>query len=432
MPTVSVTFDSTEIVTTTYVPKTLKHESTPLRELTLVDLAKEDGAVLVSEKYGIKRIIITGNIKASTRTGLENAIDDFKELFSRTEKDLDIDWAGVTRRYVATCVRHEFNRDFMHINFVPWFAEFVVASGIGINPTITAAINAVTINAIIWTQADTALSFAGSAEPKPIITLTYSGAWSGKDNQGIEIKNTDTDARIIFTNPNVFANGDILIFDWRTRIVTLNGVEQVWYGVFPSFLIGSVNYRILQGNITDQAFEDITSITGVGVYDNHAQAESFTVPYTDTTYMGATFYIKKTGAPAAVMACAIWGSDADGLPDSGNVIATFANIPAGSVGASYAFVGTNSAAVFTLTAGVKYWLVASSVGSTVGNHYIWGAASGIYATYKRGNRGWSNNFDVAATWVDVNNDDMLFRILYGGDGDIDNITFDVDYYKRYL
>ena len=346
----SVTFDTVEIVTTTYVPKTLKHESAPSRDLTLVDLAKEDGAVLVSEKYGIKRIIITGNIKASTRTGLEDAIDDFKELFSRTEKDLDIDWAGVTRRYVATCVRHEFNRDFMHINFVPWMAEFVVASGIGINPTITAAINADTINAAIYTQADQALSFSGSAEPKPIMTFTYSGTWSGKDNQGIEIKNTDTDARVIFTNPSIFANGDILIFDWRTKTVTLNSVEQVWYGVFPSFDIGSVNYQISQGNIIDQAFEDNTDITGYGVYDNQAQAQSFTVPYTDTTYMGATFYIKKTGTPAAVIACAIWGSDADGLPDSGNVIATFTNIPGASVGASYAWVVTNSAAVLSSNA----------------------------------------------------------------------------------
>ena len=142
----SVTYDSVQIVTTTYVPRQLKHESVPFRELTLQQLAKDDGAILVSVRYGVKRIIINGRIKASTQSGLETAIDIFKELFSRKEKNLDISWAGSTRRYVATCSRHEFNRDYMHINFVPWSAEFIIVSGVGKDTAITAVVNAFDVN----------------------------------------------------------------------------------------------------------------------------------------------------------------------------------------------------------------------------------------------------------------------------------------------
>jgi len=98
----SVKFDNTEIVTTDYVPRYFKHESAPLRELALLGLAKNDGAILISEKYGTKRIMVAGHIKASTASSMETAIDTFKELFSRKEKNLDISWADGTRRYVAT------------------------------------------------------------------------------------------------------------------------------------------------------------------------------------------------------------------------------------------------------------------------------------------------------------------------------------------
>ena len=138
----NVLFDNVELVTSSYAPKYVKHESTSLRNVALLELAREDGAVLISEKYGVKYITIVGSLKASSQSALETAIDNFKELFSRLEKDLDISWAGSTRRYVVTCVRHTFNRDYLNINFVPWAAEFVVASGVGKDTAITAVVDA--------------------------------------------------------------------------------------------------------------------------------------------------------------------------------------------------------------------------------------------------------------------------------------------------
>ena len=114
----NITFDSTELVNSTYAPRYIRHESAPDRILTLLELAREGGAIFVTEKYGIKTILVAGTLKAANQSALETAIDNFKELFSRKERDLDIGWAGNTRRYVATCKRHIFNRDYFNLNFV--------------------------------------------------------------------------------------------------------------------------------------------------------------------------------------------------------------------------------------------------------------------------------------------------------------------------
>ena len=122
----SIQFDSTELRNTTYIPRYVKHESATERELNILELARDNGSVLVSERRGIKRITLQGILTATSEAGLESAIDTFKELFSREQKNLDISWNGSTRRYVATCSVHTFDRDFFHLLFVPWTAEFII------------------------------------------------------------------------------------------------------------------------------------------------------------------------------------------------------------------------------------------------------------------------------------------------------------------
>ena len=127
----TITFDSVDITTAPYVPRFIKHETVPERILSLMSLAREDGSVIIAEKYGVKHILLQGIIYGSTQSDLETKIDIFKELFSREAKDLDISWEAGTRRYVATCVSHKFNRDYFNISMCPWTVDFIVPEGVG-------------------------------------------------------------------------------------------------------------------------------------------------------------------------------------------------------------------------------------------------------------------------------------------------------------
>ncbi|MFA5462449.1 MAG: hypothetical protein WC274_10285, partial [Sulfurimonas sp.] len=102
----SIKFDSTELLNTTYIPRYVKHESSTDRELGIMNLARDNGSVLVNDRRGTKTITLKGILTGATESALETAIDNFKELFSRQQKNLDISWAGSTRRYIATCKSH--------------------------------------------------------------------------------------------------------------------------------------------------------------------------------------------------------------------------------------------------------------------------------------------------------------------------------------
>src|SRR5262245_30774345 len=127
----SVSFDGTDLITTTYLPRFVKHESVGTRQLDTMALSRSDGEVLIADSRGKKTISLQGTLKGSSQSDLESKIDAFTELFSRPEKNLDIDWSGGTRRYVATCTAHAFDRDHYHLSIVPWRAEFTVLSGEG-------------------------------------------------------------------------------------------------------------------------------------------------------------------------------------------------------------------------------------------------------------------------------------------------------------
>ena len=242
----SVQFDSTELQNSSYVPKSVKHDSAPDRELEIIQLAREDGGVLASEKYGSKTIVIEGVLKASTRSAFETLCDSFKELMSRRNKNLDIGYAGSTRRYIAYARSVVIERDFFHLLFAPYRVEFVVPLGVGKDTAATAAMNAVSADP----PYSGSVVLAGTAEQKPIITLTIGAGWSLA--YGIKFENTDTDEECIITRPAGFAAADELIIDCESKKVTLNAVEIPFYRVLPSFRIGSNAIGISAGAIVER------------------------------------------------------------------------------------------------------------------------------------------------------------------------------------
>lgn len=428
----SVQYDSVEIVTTTYVPRFIKHESTPIRIFSLLELAREDGSVLIAEKYGEKTIYVSGNIKASTQSNLEVAIDTFKELFSRLEKNLDISWGGTTRRYVATCVRHEFNRDYMHINFVPWTAEFLVVAGVGKDTALTAVLNASAVD--LAAELSSAVTLAGSAKPKPIFTVQFNAAgWAASGAKGIELTLVSTGERMIYNRSAGLANTISLVFDLENKKATYSGSEVSFYGVFPAFIIGSNSFKIRAGGIIDQQFVQSASASLSGEYSIYGTsyiAQSFSVPYKDATYRQIDVYVRKVGTPAAALVVRI-ETDSAGKP-SGTLVHANATetIAAADIDTSYGWVTGTFDGLFELSANTRYWIVFRSTGSAVNDEYRVAAYAGNDATYKRGNAATSP--DSGTTWLDQATEDIPFKLKYGGSyGGLATIL-DIDYYKRFL
>jgi hypothetical protein len=432
----SIQYDGTELLNLTYMPQFSKHESAPDRVLMSMPLAREDGEVLIAERYGKKIIYLQGTLVGTSQADLESKIDAFKELFGRPEKNLDISWNSTTRRYVATCSRHGFDRDFFHLSVVPWTAEFTVSTGDGKDTTATTAVNAATVNFVPPTPGTASVTFAGSKAPRPTITLANLDF--GSLVRGFEYKNTDTGERLVVTYPGSWGNDRTATIDCDAKTVTGDAVDGItkalnFFGVFPKFKVGVNNISITCGGIVNQksadnVLADLNTALEVMSATTRQYAQVFMVPYTDETFQGIQLAIKKTGAPGNIT----WRIETDnsGAP-SGSLVSADATgtITAADVTTSTSYIidYTTSGNPFTLAATTPYWLVVKG-GATLDASNKWEFGTAADATYARGYAKLSS--DTGSTWSNfAAKTDLSFQILHGGGQGSVAISHTVTYYK---
>lgn len=229
-----ITFDGISLMTTPYTVKNISNDSVENREVFVYGLARQRGAHLLNAEYKAKIFRVTGTITGADRATLEANVDEFKELMSRQEKNLDIEYAGGTRRYVATAQSINIDRDFYHNTFTPFEVDFLVPSGIG---TDIASSND-TASAISTLDRIAQTTVLGTAQPKMKTTIDITAA-SGITQLDL-LANGDK-----ITLITGLVAGDQIIIDENTLKVTVNGVEQDYTGIFPRFLVGANVYQLL-------------------------------------------------------------------------------------------------------------------------------------------------------------------------------------------
>jgi len=400
----SIKFDTVELVNTTYTPRYAKHESSPDREIVTLPITRQNGSVKISSRYGEKTITLEGIITGTSMADLESKIDIMKELFSRQDKNLDIDWNGGTRRYVATCTKHNFDRDHYNIAFCPWSAEFMIPLGVGTDTSATSLYDTSALTADTTTI--NPLTFAGSAQPKPVITVNMSTVGSA---QVVKLINNDTGQFIKIDGP--FAGSDVLIVDCNALTVTKNGTAITFRGVLPLFYIGGNSFSMTiigGGSVIDQTQyydngnRSVTYDYGTGIpwdAQSFIPAESGYVDYFEVT-------LDKDGSPGGTVQFLIF-SDVNNAPGV-NLSGGGYNIAASAVTSKsfYAVTWTSGTKPF-LTAGTRYWLVKNPgtiSGTDISNFVGWYYANGLtrYPTGKAMARATS-----ASAWINGASDSQV-------------------------
>ena len=427
----SVKFDSVEIIdTTNYKTSSVKHHSAPSRNINLLDLGRDNGAIIVNEKYGTKTISIQGVLQGSSASDLQTKLDTFKELFSRPEKNLDITPdGGSIRRYVATCTRHDLPENHYNILFLPFTADFVVPSGMGEDTTSTAIINAQAVSVDVYTSS---MVLAGSAKPKPVIDITFGS--TNTNSRGIAFENTDNGQTIVITKTTAFSNNNHLIINTQEKTVQYDDENIRFYGPFPDFIIGTNNFKVYSGDIVQQEYLDGSgSINAefVKIYGNNYIAQSFSVPYTDDTFRSIGLYINAVGSDLGTN----FDLYIDIVDDDGNapnLASNVADFPVYNVAQPYNVLDPISDNLnFTLTSGKKYWMVFSAGAGGNINNCIRTVCRIAKNTYKLGN--YSDSADAGSTWNNDGSKAIFFKLYYGGIADASPAyTLDVDQFKSYL
>lgn len=210
------------------------YDSKPVKNLTVQQLARVDKAIITNSQYAQRIISLSGSLIGTNRYTMEAFMDQFKMNVEGQSGNLDIDYNGATRRFIATTNQGTFTRGDAP-NKVAWtmpficaqpFAEDVSASSILAPTTQTNASTNYPITA-----------FAGSAYKQyPVVTITVN-SFTGSSLNIITIQNNLTGQYISFIR--AWAAGDVLIADFFNQVFTVNGVAIDFAGVYYGFAPGA-------------------------------------------------------------------------------------------------------------------------------------------------------------------------------------------------
>lgn len=175
----AISFDGNSLQTSSITTSDIDHESIPSKNANTYALAHGNRSVLPFINYPSKQITIKGTLKAATPALADALVDTFKAYFNTKEGNLDIGFAGSTRRYIATAIGLQVD-DEQGLTVREYTVVFVCTYPFGQNTSSTTLINATGNTSGSTNFAPT---FVGSAPYQlPIITLTYSAAVSSALN----------------------------------------------------------------------------------------------------------------------------------------------------------------------------------------------------------------------------------------------------------
>lgn len=176
-------------------------------------MARKDGAKFTGKTLGEKPLLIEGVIVKTTLADLQLKCDELRYALSGEEKNLDVDYAGQTRRFVATLQNIVFTTKG---TYAVWSAAFTCYEAFGkatTDTTLTMKTGLITTALANFNE-----TFAGTVSAKPVFEIDfamvdYSAA------KYIELLNTANSKRLRITrNWCVF---DKLRVDCQERKVSL-------------------------------------------------------------------------------------------------------------------------------------------------------------------------------------------------------------------
>ncbi len=247
-----ITFNSNDLQTYSIATKLgiltnlIEHTDIPDKQASLYALADTDGSAIPSINYPSRKISIAGIIAGSTQDNLDSRIDSFKAYFLGKDLNLDIDYNGSTRRYIATPNTVSVKRQQKAL-WAEFGIEFICTNPFGLDNSSTSLISDLNKSGATYTYTPT----VGGTAPfqLPIFTITIDALTGAGDY--LQISNDNNAQQILLYGLGLIA-GDVVVIDSVERTVTVNGDEVDYYGTFLELPPGASSITYTDGFTTRQ------------------------------------------------------------------------------------------------------------------------------------------------------------------------------------
>ena len=222
----------------------INHTDIPDKVANLYAKADANISSISAINYPSKKVSIGGTIHGSSQDDLDQRIDAFKGYFNAKDANLDIDYGGSTRRYVATANTVGIERQQKEL-WASFTVEFICPQPFGVDTTATTITNSANYTSATLNVTPT---IAGSAPVQyPVITITIDALTGTGDY--IQITDDNTGQEMLIYGFSLTA-GDVLVIDSFTRTVTINDVEIDYRGAFLELEPGAQSITYTDGFTT--------------------------------------------------------------------------------------------------------------------------------------------------------------------------------------
>lgn len=225
----------------------IKHTDGPDAVYALMQIANANHSDIPDLDSPSKIIVISGVIKGSSQADLDSRIDTFKGYLNGKKKNLDIDYGGGVRRYIATVPKDRIKIDRSDGTklWAPFSIEFVCTEPFGLDTTLTTLFSVSGHTTASYTATPTV---GGNAEQQlPVFTITINSLTGTGDY--VQISNNANNQSVLILGQGL-ANGDVIVIDCAQRIVTLNGVEIDFAGAMLELEPGAASISYADGFTT--------------------------------------------------------------------------------------------------------------------------------------------------------------------------------------
>ena len=201
----------------------------PQRDIKIHKLARRSLSIITSSEYTQKAIPVLMRVCSGGRQDTEATLTEVKGLLQAQNGTLEIEQSGIEVKYTATMNEFdiEWDRSTAYVTII-----FLASTPIATASELTNLANL----GVTTPSASTSFTVGGSYLAEPYITITINSV-TGGTGQSLSVFNGSTNQGITITGN--FANSDIIEIDSRELVVTHNGANIDFDGLFPTFPPGA-------------------------------------------------------------------------------------------------------------------------------------------------------------------------------------------------
>jgi len=204
--------------------------SAPPKEIKTVDLAREDGSVVVFERYLPKDAGLTGYINTNDEMSADLALDTLKRYAGRKGLELKVGYAGGYRIWAVEVETVIVSRGASDLSYIPFTIKIKAAKPFATDGSEDTMVD----EAGVTTASKTVgVNNAGTYLAIPEIVITVNAINPNNADVTISISNPSTQETISFTD--TFVATDVITVDCVNKLVFHNSTSIPATGLFPSW-----------------------------------------------------------------------------------------------------------------------------------------------------------------------------------------------------